>query len=57
MPELDAIVATVFLLGTAGLVALRTVRAWIRFRLQERTVRVLTRGLTELERPRARPRP
>ena len=57
MPEIDLIVATLFLIGTAGLIAFRAVRAWMRFRIQERTVRVLTRGLTELERPRARPRP
>jgi hypothetical protein len=56
MPEPDMIIAAVFLLGTAGLVLVRAVRAWWRFRLQERTLRILTKGLTELERPRARPR-
>ncbi|MEX2557500.1 MAG: hypothetical protein WEB06_17955 [Actinomycetota bacterium] len=56
MAELDKIVAAAFLAGTAGVVLVRALRAWTRFRLQERTLRILTKGLTELERPRERPR-
>lgn len=56
MPAVDELIAAAFLLGTAGVVLARVLRAWTRFRLQERTLRVLTKGLTELERPRERPR-
>jgi hypothetical protein len=56
MPELDKLIAAAFLVGTAGVVLVRALRAWMRFRLQERTLRILTKGLTELERPRERPR-
>lgn len=54
MPALDLIVAVVFLLATAGVVLTRALLAWSRFRMQERTLRLLARGLTELERPRER---
>ena len=54
VPALDLIAAVVFLLGTAGVILVRAVLAWRRFRVQERTLRVLTRGLQELERPRQR---
>jgi hypothetical protein len=56
MPEPDKMIAAAFLIGTAGVVLVRVLRAWARFRLQERTLRILTKGLTELERPRERPR-
>lgn len=54
MPELDLIAAVAFLLGTAGVVLARALVAWWRFRMQERTLRLLARGLSELERPRQR---
>jgi hypothetical protein len=56
MSALDLIVAILFLASTAGVVIVRAFRSWRRFRLQERTVRLLARGLTELERPGARDR-
>lgn len=54
MPATDLVIAMTFLLATAGVVLVRALRAWSRFRMQERTLRLLARGLTELERPRER---
>ena len=56
MSALDLIVAILFLASTAGIVLVRAVGSWRRFRLQERTVRLLARGLMELERPEVRDR-
>jgi len=54
VPAIDVIAAVTFLLATAGVLVVRALIAWSRFRMQERTLRVLARGLAELERPRQR---
>ena len=54
MPAIDLIIAATFLLSTVGVLVVRALRAWSRFRVQERTVRVLTEAVIELERPRER---
>lgn len=54
MPAIDVIAAVTLLLATAGVLIVRALVAWSRFRMQERTVRMLAHGLTELERPRER---
>ncbi|MEX2394679.1 MAG: hypothetical protein WD826_09405 [Actinomycetota bacterium] len=56
MSPFDLIIVILFFASTAGVVIVRAFRSWRRFRLQERTVRLLARGLMELERPGARDR-
>lgn len=54
MPAIDVIAAVALLVATAGVLVARALIAWSRFRMQERTVRLLVHGLSDLERPRER---
>lgn len=51
MPAFDRIVSALVLAGTGGVLLLRAVRAWADYRLQRRSVDLLVRSMTEIERP------
>jgi uncharacterized membrane protein len=52
MPFADQIVAVVVLVGTGGVLAFRSWRAWREYHIQRRAVDLLVRSMTEVEDPR-----
>jgi hypothetical protein len=57
MPLLDRVVSGVVLGTGASMLALRALRAWREARVQRRAIDLLTRTVTELERPARERRP
>jgi hypothetical protein len=49
MRAFDAVIAGIFFCSTAGVLLSRTLRAWRRFRMQERTTALLVEGVRILE--------